>query len=136
MSLHRAATATLHFRFWRWLPAFVLALAAPILTGENAAPAPPPPAFTAEQKAALDALDGAIARFDALIARDDDVPHQAATKAVLDEFKQRRAAIRQAFDQSRYDELRVDLNLEFQRLASWLAVPTTPPPPPDDRHRK
>ena len=91
------------------------------------------PAFSAEetsaaQKTALDTLDGVIARFDALLAKDDDASHKAATKVVLDEFKERRAALRRTFDQARYDELRIDLNLEYQRLASWMAPPTSPSP--------
>ena len=28
-----------------------------------------------------------------------------------------------AFDQGKYDELRFDLNVEYQRLALWLAPP-------------
>ena len=115
------------------LATYVLAIATfatqPLLA-EDAAKSPPPPAYTAEQKAALDALDRVIARFETLLGRDDDTQHQAATKVVLDGFKQRRTAIRQTYDQARYDELRIDLNLEYQRLASWVAPPTTPPPPP------
>ena len=83
---------------------------------------------SAERKASLDILDGVLARFAALLAKDDDAAHKAATQAKLDEFKARRDALRQDFDQGRYDELRVDLNLEYQRLASWMAPPKTPPP--------
>ncbi|HWA09819.1 MAG TPA: hypothetical protein VG838_10245 [Opitutaceae bacterium] len=91
---------------------------------EEAAPAAK---ITAEQKAALDVLDGVIARFAALLERDDDAKHKAATQERLDEFRQRRDALHRDYDQSRYDELRVDLNLEYQRLASWMAPPKTPP---------
>jgi hypothetical protein len=87
------------------------------------------PAVTAERKASLDVLDGVISRFDALLAKDDDAAHRAATQAKLDEFKTRRDALQTDYDQSRYDELRVDLNLEYQRLASWMAPPRTPAPP-------
>lgn len=83
--------------------------------------------ISAEQKASLDLLDGVIARFGTLLAKDDDAAHQAATQAKLDEFKARRDALHQDYDQGRYDELRVDLNLEYQRLASWMAPPKTPP---------
>jgi hypothetical protein len=85
------------------------------------------PSYAAEQKSALDVLDGAMARFEALLERDDDALHKAATQAVFEGFKQRRAALRQNFDQGKYDELRVDLNLEYQRLASWIRPPTLRP---------
>ena len=100
------------------LLALSLLLAAPLRAADDAAKV---------QQAALEVLDGVITRFDALLARDDDAKHKAATAVVLDEFKKRRDALRQTFDQSRYDELRVDLNLEYQRLASWLAAPKNPP---------
>jgi hypothetical protein len=104
----------------------MLALAGLTLSVRGAAE--PPPAYTSEQKTALNVLDGAIARFETLLAKDDDAAHHAATKARLDEFKARRGEIRATYDQARYDELRVDLNLEYQRLASWLAPAKTPPP--------
>jgi hypothetical protein len=96
-----------------------------VLRAEEIGAAPP---VTAERKASLDVLDGVIARFDALLAKDDDAAHKAATQAKLDEFKARRDALQKDYDPSRYDELRVDLNLEYQRLASWMAPPKTPPP--------
>ena len=38
------------------------------------------------------------------------------------------------FDQVKYDELRYDINLQFQRLATYLAPLRTPPlPPPSER---
>jgi flavin-dependent dehydrogenase len=79
------------------------------------------------QKKALEALDRAIARFDSLLARDDDARHQAAARAVLDGFKKRRDALRDAFDQSKYDDLRTELNLEYQRLAAWVGPRPTAP---------
>jgi len=81
------------------------------------------------QKAALAALDRAVAKFEALLVRDDDAKHRAATQAVFDDLKKRRDALRAgAFDQAKYDELRVDLNLEYQRLAAWMAAPVTVAP--------
>jgi len=122
-------------RFLRALAAVALGVVASTLLADDASKSPAPPAFTAEQKAALEKLDGVIARFETLLARDDDAKHKAATTAGLDDFKQRRDALRQTFDQSRYDELRVDLNLEYQRLASWMAPPTTPPGPAKAREQ-
>jgi hypothetical protein len=106
----------------------LLVLVGPVTFIHAASEASAPTTITPEQKAALDVLDGVIVRFDALLAKDDDSAHHAATKARLDEFKQRRDALRAAYDQTRYDELRVELNLEYQRLASWMAAPKTPPP--------
>ncbi|HVS52378.1 MAG TPA: hypothetical protein VHD62_08485 [Opitutaceae bacterium] len=92
------------------------------------APAPTPAPLTAEQKAALEIADNVIAKFAALLAKDDDARHRAATQLLLDDYKKRRDALHQEFDQSRYDELRIDLNLEYQRLARWMAPPNNPPP--------
>ena len=116
-------------RLLRVWPTFALGLLASVLHADDPARSAPPPGYTAEQQTALDTLDRVIARFAALLGRDDDARHKTATAAVLDGFRQRRAALGQTFDQSRCDELRVDLNLEYQRLASWMAPPTTPPPP-------
>jgi hypothetical protein len=76
---------------------------------------------------ALDAADRILARCDALTASDDNAAHRAATVQRIDELKKRRDELRATFDQSKYDELRVDLNLEYQRLAAWMARPITPP---------
>jgi len=125
-------------RFLRLLPVVVLGFAVSTPAAGDTAKSPPPPAYTVAQKGALDVLDGVIARFEKLLERDNDAKHEAATAAVLDNLKQRSDALHQAFDQARYDELRVDLNLEYQRLASWIAPPTTPPPlrPSEDRRKK
>lgn len=108
----------------------LLSLASAALAAETKsdAPAPKPAALTAEQKTALKIADNVIAKFTALLAKDDDAKHRAATQRLLDDYRKRRDALRQEFDQSRYDELRVELNLEYQRLARWLAPPNNPPP--------
>ena len=120
------------------LPAMVLGFATLAYSAPPAATAPAtasaPAKYTPEQKAAMDTLDGALARYETLVNRDDDAKHKAADQAVLDGFKQRRAALAQAYDQGHYDDLRVDLNLEYQRLASWMAPPTTPPSVPKAEH--
>ena len=92
-------------------------------------PAPALAAETPQQKASLEALDRALARFEALLARDDDAPHQAAARSVLGGLKQRRDGLRAAFDQSRCDDLRAELNLAYQRQAAWMAPARVPPPP-------
>ena len=90
---------------------------APTAAAVAAAPAP----LTPGQKTALEALDRAVARFDTLLARDDDARHQAGARAVLDALKKRRDALRLTFDQAKYDDLRTELNLEYQRQAAWQA---------------
>lgn len=109
------------------LSAAGLGLTTPFILAEASPPPPASPAYTPEQKAALAALDGAIERFEALLERDDDNQHKSVTAVVLAGIKQRRTALREIFDQARYDELRVDLNLEYQRLAQWMAPPKNPP---------
>ena len=85
------------------------------------APAPAPAAGAPQQKVSLEALDRALARFEALLARDDDAGHQAATRAVLEGLKKRRDTLQGTFDQARCDDLRTELELEIHRLAAWLA---------------
>jgi hypothetical protein len=108
-----------------------LALATPVVFAGDAAPAAAPE-YNEEQKAALKALDAELNRFDAMLEKDDDIQHKATVKAFIDAFKDRRDAMNKApFDQGKYDEIRFDINVEYQRLAMWLADPITPPPPKD-----
>ena len=100
------------------LAALALGVVPPLARAEGAAPAA---AETPQQKASLQALDRALARFEALLAQDDDPPHQAATRAVLDGLKKRRDALPGAFDQAKCDDLRTELELEIHRLGAWLA---------------
>lgn len=115
------------------ISAAVLALAAPMFAAQPPAAAAPaaeaaPAPYTDDQKALLKALDAELARFDAMLEKDDDIQHKATVKAFLDAFKDRRDAMNKAtFDQGKYDEIRFDINVEYQRLAMWLAAPMTPP---------
>jgi hypothetical protein len=88
-----------------------------------------PAALTAEQKTALASLDALIVRFDGLLARVDDPKVRTDTQAVLDRLKAQRKALDEKYDQSRYEELRLDVNTESQRVAIWLAPLRTPPRP-------
>lgn len=112
------------------------------------------PQYTDEQKGLFKALDDCLARFDALLAKDTDVEHQALIGAYLNGFhvhppaikeddkllqlltgvfwpngfKDRAAALHRApFDQQKYDELRMDIDVQYQRLSMFLAPPRTPP---------
>lgn len=91
------------------------------------APEAPPSAiqFTDTEKAALQTLDAAIARFDALLATVKDVHEKAAVVSFLDSLKDRRFHLRPGFDGSIFDNLRLDVEIEYQRLVAWLA-PTKP----------
>lgn len=114
--------------------AAAMVLATPIFAAEKPAAekaAAAAPEYTDEQKAALKALDNELVRFDKLLEKDDDLQHKATVKAFLDAFKDRRDAMNKVpFDQGKYDEIRFDINVEYQRLAMWLADPITPPIPP------
>ncbi|MGH7959545.1 MAG: hypothetical protein ACREH8_21405, partial [Opitutaceae bacterium] len=77
-----------------------------------------------EQDAALNALDAAIARFEAFVNRVTDVQHKAVSKSFLDDFKERRSTLRRAYDQAAYNDLKLDLQIESQRLATWLVTTT------------
>ena len=79
------------------------------------------------QKSSLAALDHLFDRRDALLARDDDARHQAATRAELDVLKKKREALRLAYDQSKCDDLRTELNLAYHRLAAWVGPPRAAP---------
>src|SRR5688500_2643598 len=66
--------------------------------------------YTAEQKFALKALDAELARFDATLAKVPDQQYRNQSKVYLDILKLRAMGIRKEFDQTRYDELRFDIN--------------------------
>jgi hypothetical protein len=116
-------------------PIFAAAVLAigPAVRAEDAPPAPtippPPPALTQQQKDALAVLDKGFTRFDSLLAKDDDARHHADEKAIIDDLKKRVAALRASFDQSKCDDLKTELILDYQRLAAWMAKPLNPPDP-------
>jgi formylglycine-generating enzyme required for sulfatase activity len=102
-------------------------LAATVLaprTAPFAAESKPAPA---EHGAALQALDAAIARYEALVAKIDDPQVGSTARGFLANYRERRAALEQAYDPTKYDELRFDVNVESHRLAQWLAPVRTPP---------
>jgi hypothetical protein len=104
-----------------------LGLSAPLCAETPAAAAAAPQAGAQKadvQKAELKALDLEIARFDALSDTIPDVQQKAATRAFLDGFKDRRVALRMAFDHDAYLDLRWEIDVEYQRLVVWLGAPT------------
>jgi hypothetical protein len=84
-------------------------------------------ALTAEQVAALKFLSDDIARLDALLETIADPAERAVVKSILDGVKNRAHALRDEFDQAVFDELRLAVLVEHQRLLLWLAPLKTPP---------
>lgn len=78
-------------------------------------------AFSETERATLKTIDDAIARFDALLTTVKDVHEKAAVKNFLDSLKDRRYQLRPGFDASISDNLRLDVEIEYQRLVAWLA---------------
>lgn len=92
----------------------------------------------AEHQAAIKAIDAAVQRFETDLGRVSDPGQRARIELALEGFKERRDALRQKFDPVRYDELRFELNVEYQRLGMFLAPPATKrtanQPPPLSKH--
>jgi hypothetical protein len=88
------------------------------------------PAFTAEQASSLEALRRELARLDPMWEKIDDPRHKAWLKEKMDKLKERFQGLQKsAFDQTKFDELRFDVNIEYQRLAIWLRDPLVPAKP-------
>lgn len=106
----------------------VLALCSPGLPAAESASKDAKPALTAEQASALDALKGELARLDPMLEKVAEPEHKAWVTGKVDKLKERfRALQTTAFDQAKFDELRFDVNIEYQRLALWLRPPLVPP---------
>jgi hypothetical protein len=95
---------------------------------EPSAKTEPATGLTPEQKVAVEALDAELVRFEGRVQQITDAGYQAEMRATLGKFKQRRDAFRAAaFDQNKYDELRFEINVEYQRMMIWLRPLPTPP---------
>jgi hypothetical protein len=105
-----------------------LALALPASNGFAAEPAAAAvPEHNDEQKALVKALDSELGRFEALIKKVDDPKYAEFLTGQLKGLRERRDAfLKVAFDGGKYDELRYDLNVEYQRAAQWLLPPLAP----------
>jgi hypothetical protein len=107
----------------------ILTASAAVLVCTLSAPgaaAPAKAAPSSEQKTKLKVIDQEIARFDALTATIMDRGEKASVHAFLDGFKDRREALRTAFNHDTYLELRWEIDVEYQRLVAWLAPPSIP----------
>jgi hypothetical protein len=123
MRVNLSSSSRRSLRFLTLLSLLVIGFVARSQAAETPA-ASARPSYTDEQKRLLAALDAELVRFDAMLAKDTDAAHAASVKTLVDGFKARRDAMNQAaFDQGKYDELRFDINVEYQRLALWLAPP-------------
>jgi len=114
------------------LTALALAL---VPIGHAAEPAPkaapaPKKALTAEQVTALKFLADDIERLDALLRTVADPSERAVVKSILDGVKNRAHALRDEYDQAVFDELRLAVLVEHQRLIIWLAPLKLLPPKP------
>ncbi|MEO7413058.1 MAG: hypothetical protein ABIZ81_06860 [Opitutaceae bacterium] len=114
-------------KIWlRYLGFLAASLASAGTPPEEMAGAVAPVEHTTEQKALLKALDDQLTQFEALLTKDENLSHAATVKANLATLKQRRDAFKRVtFDSGKYDELRFDLNVAYQRLHLWLA-PSVP----------
>jgi len=107
----------------------LLCLAAPVLSsGQDAAaePAAPVEDRSAEHKT----LDVDLARLVGLFEQYNDPVHKLTILGYINLMKGRAEALKENWDQVKYEELRYDINLQCQRLANWLAPLRTPPPSP------
>lgn len=117
-SIHRFLVSTL----------LALALCSLRLSAAESAGNDAKPSFTTEQASALDALKGELARLDPMLEKVAEPEHKAWVKGKVDKLKERFQALQKsAFDQAKFDELRFDVNIEYQRLALWLRPLPVPP---------
>src|SRR4051812_4518923 len=85
--------------------------------------------LTPEQKVALEALDAELVRFDGRVQQITATGYKTEMQGTLAKFKERRDKFRAgAFDQNKYDELRFEINVEYQRMMILLRPLPTPPP--------
>src|SRR4051812_10501049 len=77
------------------------------------------PAAAEEHAAEFKTIEADFARFDDLLSRYNEPVTRVNVFAYRSLAKGRADALRENFDQSKYDELRYDLNLHCQRMANW-----------------
>ena len=81
-----------------------------------------------EPSSALGALDEEMARFETVLGKIDDADCKGAAQKTYESFQERQRALRKAFDQAAYDEVRLKLLVEYQRLLLWMSPPRLPKP--------
>lgn len=80
-------------------------------------------------------LEKDLARVTALFERYDNLILKPSILSQIQTLTDRVEALRAAFDRSKFDELRSDINLQAQRLALAMAPLRTPPPAKEDTSR-
>jgi hypothetical protein len=84
-------------------------------------------ALTAEQKAALAAVDARLAGVETIAAKIDDSNYRAEVARQIDDLKKTRLAIEKNFDPGRYEALMHSVISRYQVVALWLRAPPLPP---------
>src|SRR4051812_11230609 len=87
--------------------------------------------LTAEQRAAVAALDVRLGAVEKIAASIDDASYNAEVARQIDELKKSRVAIEKDFDQGRYETLMHSVISRYQVVALWLKSPLLPAPPYD-----
>ncbi|MSU65108.1 MAG: DUF1080 domain-containing protein [Opitutus sp.] len=107
---------------WMILVVFVTAT----LAAKGATP-PPVEALTETQLAQFKVLDREFDRLESFLAAQPDNQPKLETKRVLEVMKKRAAGLRTSFDQTRFDEIRYEVNFEHQQMLLWLLPPRLQP---------
>lgn len=113
--------------FAAWMALFALAIAAPAAEGPAGSVDPHAEEFKV--------LEMDLVRFETLFHQYNNLLLKPSILSHLQTLKDRVEALRGAFDRSKFDELRSDINLQAQRLALAMAPLRTPPRPKTDPSR-
>jgi len=85
--------------------------------------------LTAEQKAALAALDVRLAAVETLATKIDDPAYKSEVARQFEDLKRSRLKIEKDFDPAAYEALMHSVISRYQIIALWLKSPPLPPPP-------
>jgi len=100
-------------------------LTLPALSGSAAEPVP-----ADDHAAEYKTLTVDFVRLDGLFEQYTDPVQKLTILGYINLMKGRAEALKENWDQVKYEELRYDINLQCQRIANWLAPLRTPPPAP------
>jgi len=84
-------------------------------------------ALTAAQQAQFDELERDFTRLDAFLASLPQSQPRDETRRVLEDMRSRAVELRGGFDQTRFDEIRWEVNFEHQQMLLWLQEPRLRP---------
>jgi hypothetical protein len=83
--------------------------------------------LTAEEQAALRAVDVRIAGVEALLPKIDDPAYKVSIVSAIEDLKKRRAALGKKFDPGLYEALMHAVISRYQVVALWLTPPRVLP---------